>query len=87
MAAQNATPNEMFAAAQYVNAFWYPQQMLEVATFFKAAQNVDFIQADARQVVSNKYSSGSGFQTVHQWFVTNGLLELAPNSGGSCSVQ
>jgi len=87
MASQNATADEMFAAAKYVNAFWYSQQMLEVATFFKAAQNVDFDQADARKVVSNKYSSGSGFQTVHQWLITNGLLELAPNSGGSCSVQ
>lgn len=87
MASQNATADEMFAAAKYVNAFWYPQQMLEVATVFKATQNVDFAQADARQVVSDKYSSGTGFQAVHQWLASNGLLEQAPSSGGSCGVQ
>jgi hypothetical protein len=87
MGSQNATADEMFAAAKYVNAFWYPQQMLEVATVFKATQNVDFAQANARQVVSDKYSSGLGFQTVHQWLISNGLLEQAPSSGGSCGVQ
>lgn len=87
MVSQNATADEMFAAAKYVNAFWYPQQMLEVATVFKATQNVDYAQADARQVVSSQYSSGTGFQTIHQWLASNGLLEQAPNSGGGCGVQ
>ncbi len=86
MASQNATADEMFAAAKYVNAFWYPQQMLEIATAFKVTQNVSFDQADAREVVSGKFSSGSGFQTVHQWLANNGLLEQAPSSGGSCGV-
>jgi len=86
MASQNATLDNMFSAAKYVNALWFPQQMLEVATVLKATQNVDFTHADARQVVSNKYSSGSGYQAVHQWLASNGLLEQAPNSGGSCGV-
>jgi hypothetical protein len=87
MAAQNASSDDMFETAKYVTAFWYPQQMLEVATVFKATQNVDFTEADARQVVSKQYSSGSGFQSVHQWLASNGLLQQAPNSGGSCGVQ
>src|SRR4030067_403061 len=87
MASQNASADDMFAAAKYVNAFWFPQQMLEVASLIKANQNLDFAQADARQVVSKNYSSGSGFQQVHQWLASNGLLQLAPNSGGSCGVQ
>lgn len=86
MASQNASVDEMFAAAKYVTAFWYPQQMLEVATVFKATQNVDFAQADARQVVSNTYSSGSGYKAVHQWLASNGLLEQAPSNGGGCGV-
>ncbi len=87
MASQDASEDEMFKAAKYVNAYWYPQQMLEIATFFKANKNVDFAQADARQVVSQEYSSASGFQEVHRWLASNGLLEQAPNSGGSCGVQ
>ncbi len=87
MASQDASVDAMFEAAKYVNAFWYPQQMLEIATLFQATQNVGFAQADARQVVGAAVSSGSGFQSVHQWLAANGLLEQAPNSGGSCGVQ
>jgi hypothetical protein len=87
MASQNASVDEMFEAAKYVTAFWYPQQMLEVATVFKATQDVNFDKADARQVVSDQYSSGTGFKAVHQWLSTNGLLEQAPSSGGGCGVQ
>src|SRR4030067_1081356 len=87
MASQNASSEEMFETAKYVNAFWYPQQMLEVATAFKASKNVDFAEADAKTVVSDQYSSGSGFQAVHQYLSQNGLLEQAPSSGGSCGVQ
>jgi hypothetical protein len=87
MASQDASADQMFEAAKYVTAFWYPQQMLEVATLFKATQKVDFAKADSRQVVSSQYSSGSGFQAVHQYLSQNGLLEQAPSSGGSCGVQ
>jgi len=87
MASQNASADEMYSAAKYVNAFWYPQQMLEIATVFKVSQNADFAQADASQVVSGQYSSSQGFQAVHQWLSTNGLLEQAPSSSGSCGVR
>lgn len=87
MASQNASTDEMFAAAKYINAFWYPQQMLEVATLFKAVQNVDFAQANARELVSYQFFSASGFQAVHQFLAANGLLEQAPSRSGSCGVQ
>jgi len=86
MASQGASVDQMFAAAKYVNAFWFPQQTLELAKFFQARQGVDFAQADARQMVGNGFSSGSGFQAAHQWLVDNGLLEQAPSAGGSCGV-
>ncbi len=87
MASQGASADEMFQAAKYVTAFWYPQQMLEIATAIQAAQKVDFNQADARTVVSQQVASISGFQAVHQWLGQNGLLQQAPSSGGSCGVQ
>jgi hypothetical protein len=87
IASQNASSNEMFETAKYVTAFWYPQQMLEVATAFKAANNIDFEKVDAKTIVSRQFASSSGFQAVHQWLSQNGLLEQAPRSGGSCGVQ
>lgn len=87
MAAQNASAQAMYDAAKYITAFWYPQQMLEVATLFKVAENVDFVHADSKTVVSSQFLSGSGFQAVHQYLSQNGLLEQAPSSGGSCGVR
>ena len=87
MASQDASLAEMFETAKYVTAFWYPQQMLEVATAFKAANNVDFAKVDAKTIVSSQFASNSGFQAVHQWLSKNGLLDQAPSSGGSCGVQ
>jgi hypothetical protein len=58
-----------------------------VAVALKAAKNLDFEQADARLVVGQSMSSGSGFQSVHQWLAQNGKLEQAPQSGGSCGVK
>lgn len=86
MAAQGASIEEMFEAARYTNAFWFPQQTLEVALFLKATQQLDFAEVDARQVVGANLSSGAGFQRVHDWLAANGLLEQGPNQGGSCDV-
>jgi hypothetical protein len=87
MASQGASTAEMFEAAKYVTAFWYPQQMLELATAFKAADKQEFALVDAKTVVSYQYASISGFQAVHQWLTQNGLLEQAPSGGGSCGVK
>jgi hypothetical protein len=86
MAAQDASTDEMFEAAKYVNAFWFPQQSLEMALFFKASKNQDFADVNARQMVGPSFSSASGFQALHQWLGQKGLLEQAPNSGSSCGV-
>ena len=87
MASQGASVGEMFEAAKYVNAFWFPQQTLELAALFKAAKNLDFSQADPLQTVGQQFFSGSGFQAVHQWLVQNGKLDQAPSGGGSCAVK
>jgi hypothetical protein len=85
MASQDATQEEMFEAAMYFNAFWYPSQTLEIATFYKEAMGLDFSEVEARQLVSKDFSSGSGYQVVRQWLASNGFLQQTP-SGGSCGV-
>jgi hypothetical protein len=86
LASQDASEDEMFAAAKHLNAFWFPQQTYELATFMKMTQRVDFADVDAREAVSGKYFSGSGFQNLHQWLVANNGLEQSPSSGNSCGV-
>src|SRR3972149_6139387 len=85
MASQGASTDEMFMAAKYVNAFWFPQQNLETALYLSANQNVTFEDADARLVTGAGFSSGSGFAAPHQQLQTSGLLPQAPNQGGSCA--
>lgn len=86
MAAQGASEDEMFAAAKYVNAFWFPQQMLELAVVYKVTKNQDFAQIDARELVGPNLSSGTGYQQVHQWLADQGLLKEEPSSGSNCRV-
>ncbi len=87
MASQGATTDEMLAAAKYVNAFWYPQQTLEQAMFFKAARGLDFDQVQPREIVGARYSSASGFRAVHKLLADNGLLQPSSSGGNSCGVQ
>lgn len=87
MASQDASEEEMFTSAKYINAYWFPQETLEVATYFKTTQNLDFTHVKARQAVSRPIFSGSGFPAVHQWLVKNGLVQQAPGGGGGCAVQ
>lgn len=85
MASRNASVDEMFNAAKYVNAYWFPQQMLETAIYLKSSEGIDFADADARLVVGNKLSSASGASMVHQSLQSSGLLKQTPSQGGSCA--
>jgi hypothetical protein len=85
MASQGASANEMFEAAKYVNAFWFPQQTLETAIYLQLNQDVDFRGADAKLVVSEKFSSAAGASMVHQELQRKGVLQQAPGQGGSCA--
>jgi hypothetical protein len=76
----------MFEAAKYVNAYWFPQQTLETAIYLQTTENMDFAGANARLVVSERFSSGSGAGRVHQELQAKGLLKQAPGQGGgSCA--
>jgi hypothetical protein len=85
MASQGASTDEMFNAAKYVNAFWFPQQTLETAIYMQAMQHTGFAEADPRAVVGREMSSGSGSAAVHQALQGAGLLEQAAGGGNSCA--
>lgn len=86
LASRNATEGELFEAAKYANAFWYPQQTTELAVFFRVVEGVDFADVDDQEIVSAKFSTGAGIQNVHQLLVANGMHEQAPNNGSGCGV-
>ena len=85
MASQGATTDEMFEAAKYINAYWFPQQTLETALYLNATQDIDFAAADPRLIVGKSTSSASGAKMVHADLQSRGLLQQAPDQGGSCA--
>ena len=85
MASKGATVDEMFQAAKYINAYWFPQQTLETAIYLQLNEDVDFRDTDARLVVSEKFSSGAGANMVHEDLQAKGLLKQSPGQGGSCA--
>lgn len=85
MASQGANTDQMFEAAKYINAYWFPQQTLEAAVYLKANEGVDFADADPRLVVGKGMSSASGAKMVHADLQSRGLLQQAPGQGGSCA--
>lgn len=85
MASQGRSVDEMFEAAKYVNAYWFPQQTMETALYLQLNEGTDFVDADAKLVVGDQLSSASGFGRVHQDLQTRGLLQQAPGQGGGCT--
>ncbi len=86
LAFNGASEDEMFEAAKYANAYWFPQQTLEIALLHKSTQGLNFSELNSREVVGPNFSSGSGFQAVHQWLTENGVLAGSSGSGNSCGV-
>ena len=76
----------MYRAAKYFNAFWFPQEYLDLALYFKARDGLDFADIDARKIVGDEYSSGFGWTDKKQWLAQNDLIEKAPQGGGGCGV-
>ena len=86
LASQDVSVDEMFAVAKAVNGFWFPQQVVETAVFFKATMNLDYADVDPRMATGPEVFSGSGYNQVRQWLAANDLLDQPQGGGNSCST-
>jgi hypothetical protein len=82
MAANNASEEEIYDVALRVNALWFPQTYLDLATYFKE-QGQDWNEVDAKLVLSSEYSSGQGYQATREKIIS---LPKPQQGGGSCGV-
>ncbi len=91
MASNGASENEMFNAAKYFSAFWFPSQALNVANFFATKEGKDFTELDPRTFVSEQYWSARGVSQIKKWLqsnVSNGSKQEVPaESSGGCGVE
>jgi hypothetical protein len=86
MAANDAGEDEMYEAAKYISAFWFPREMTQAAAYFKLTEGQEFADVNARRIVSREIFSMSGAQSVQQWLANGGRLGTPQEGGGSCGV-
>ncbi len=86
MASNGATENQMYEAAKYFNAFWFPGNYYDIALYFKNKEGKNFRQVSGQVVLSKDYSSASGAQSVKKWLIDKGIQEAPPKQGGGCGV-
>jgi hypothetical protein len=52
---------ELYREALAFNSFWFPNDYLQIALYFKAVKNIDWDKVDPKVVLGKEYSSISGF--------------------------
>ncbi len=89
MASNDASEDELFEAAKYFSAFWFPSQAIDVATFFAVTESVDFEDVNSRTFVSEQFFSVRGWSQLKGWLesnVENGNQASPQEGGGGCGV-
>lgn len=86
MAGGGATESEMYDAAKYINAFWFPSNYYDVALYFKYKEGKDYKDVDAKSILGKDISSAYGAQAVKKWLTEQGIVEQPPKQGGGCGV-
>mgnify|MGYP001564941765 FL=1 len=76
MAARNVSENDMYKTALKVNSFWFPNNYVTIAKWFKE-QGFEWDSLDAATLLGSNYSSLSGYKGV--------AANTEPISGGSAS--
>lgn len=86
MAANGANQDEMFQAAKYFNAFWFPGNYYDLAVYFKNKEGKGFRRIDPQVLLSKKYSSAKGWQSAKTWLINQGIVQEPPKQSGGCGV-
>lgn len=86
LAANGATEAQMYEAGKYFSAFWFPGNYFDLALYFKNKEGKSFKEVDGKALLGKDFSSASGWQSVKQWLIRNGIVEQPPKQGGGCGV-
>lgn len=60
-ASQGLSKEELYKVALRFNSFWFPQNYIETALYYKLARNTDWEDVDPKEIMSLNYSSISGW--------------------------
>lgn len=83
MASQGASEQDMWNAALAANSYWFPNNYLTIATYFKN-NGKDWKAVNPQEVLGANISSGSGYKNI-----STGIVPPVPSGsgGGGCSVS
>ncbi len=86
MAGNGASEEEMYDAAKYFNAFWFPGNYYDLALYFMNKEGKQFKDLPAQLVLSKDYSSATGWSKAKEWLANKGIIQEPPKGGGGCGV-
>lgn len=84
MASQGASADEIFVALRSFNAYWFPDQYLVLALYYKQ-RGTPWEKVDPRELLDGQHSSGSGFKQIEAAVKEESPL-LPKSGGGGCSA-
>ncbi len=81
MASQGVSKADMYKYALIANSYWFPDNYLTIATYYKDIEKTDWSKVDAKTVLS-QYTSPTGYQQI----LTKVSPQRAPSSRGGCGI-
>lgn len=86
MASNGASEAQMFEAAKYFNAFWFPTNYYDLAKYFKLKDGTDFDKVSAATILGKDYSSAIGYYNIKKWLEEKEGKVQQEEGGASCGV-
>ncbi len=85
LASQGATQSQIFDALRYFYQYQFPQQYTEIAAYFYL-QGKNYSQINSSEVMGYNFSSFSGYYSVNQYLLKNGILKQSTAGGAACGA-
>lgn len=85
LASQGANQSQMFGAVRYFYQYQFPQQYAEIAAYFDS-HGENYSQVNSSEVMNYSFSSYSGYASVNQYLIKNGILAQPSGAGASCGA-
>ena len=84
MASQGASADDIFRGLKAFNAYWFPDQYLTLAVYYKQ-RDTAWEKVDPRELLDSQHSSGSGWKQIDAAVKEESPL-LPKSGGGGCSA-
>jgi len=86
-ASEGLTEDELYREALAFNSFWFPQNYIQTALYFKLDKNIDWENVNPKEILGYKYSAISQFiKNVQSQMAKYPNIIPQANGGGGCGV-